>query len=133
MGHTALELHDSTVIALRAEGDDVVLELDAYIHVSDGEPGVDAGTGWSQPVRFTVRAGVVRRDFDGDSLSITDGAVRIGARVLDNMLPLALDEIGAVAVELVGSEGRLTVTGAALRIEPTGAAVFVERVPGDDE
>ncbi len=57
MPNLAIELHDSRVTGIRTEGSDVVLDLDAYVHLSDGEPGVDAGTGWTRPIRITVRDG----------------------------------------------------------------------------
>ena len=130
MPNAAIELHDSRVTGIHTEGSDVVLDFDAYVHMSDGEPGVDAGTGWKRPVRITVREGVVRRAFGADALWITNGVVWIGERMLDDLIPLALDEAGIVRIELVGAEGRLTVTGAGLRIEVTGDGVYVERFPG---
>jgi hypothetical protein len=133
MANAAIELHDSRVTAIHTEGSAVVLDLDAYVHVSDGRPGVDAGTGWSWPVRMSVRDGAVQRDFEGDALWIADGTVRIGDRMLDKMLPLALDQAGSVAIELTGGEGRMTVTGTGLRIESMGEGTFVEAVPADEE
>jgi hypothetical protein len=87
MPNIAIEIHDSGLTGIRAEGSDVVLDLDAYIHVSDGKPGVDSGTGWMRPVRITVRDAVVQRDFDGEVMWITDGVVRIDEHVFDNMIP----------------------------------------------
>ena len=80
-----------------------------------------------------MRDGVLWRDFEGDALWITEGVVRIGARVLDNLIPLELDEAGSVDVEFVGAQGQLTVAGAGLRIEPIGEGVHVERFPGSEE
>lgn len=56
MPNSAIELHDSAVTARRRRGGRVVLHLDAYVHVSDGEPGVDPGSG--RPVAFTVYDGI---------------------------------------------------------------------------
>ena len=73
MPNAAIELHDSSVTAIRMEGSDVVIDLDAYVHVSEGAPGIDAGTGWTQRVRMTVCDGVVRQKFDGETLCISTG------------------------------------------------------------
>lgn len=77
MPNSIIELHDSRMTRIRSEGSAVVLELNAYIHVSDGIPGVDAGTGWRQPIRMTIEGAVVRKDFEGEGLWITDGTIRV--------------------------------------------------------
>lgn len=54
MPNRAVELHDSQVISVRLEGGTCVIELAAYVHDSDGTPGVDAGTGWTQAAQLTL-------------------------------------------------------------------------------
>jgi hypothetical protein len=130
MSNASIELHDSRVTGIREEGLDVVIDLEAYVHVSEGAPGVDVGTGWSRRFQITVRGGVIRRDFLGEALRISDSVLRIGARELENAMPCEVDVAEAVALELVGDEGKLTVVGDGLRIEPTSAAVYVEAFPG---
>ena len=127
MTNAAIELHDSHVVSVRVVGSDVVIDLDAYVHVSDGVPGVDAGTGWARPVRITVRDATLQSTV-GDELLIYDGAAHVGSTRYENMLPLELDAAGDVHVELTGGEGMLRVRGTALHIEPTGEAKYIERV-----
>lgn len=57
MTNRLIELHDSDVLDVTLDGDDVVIAMSAYVHESEGRPGIDAGTGWTQPVRVTVIEG----------------------------------------------------------------------------
>lgn len=125
-----IELHDSRITAIRQAGGDVQLDLDAYVHMSEGRPGIDPGTGWTMPVTMTVRSGTLVRDFEGGSLWITEGTIRVGANVLDNECPVPVDVDDAVEVSVAGHEGSLTVTGTGLRVEAMGEARFVEVFPG---
>ena len=46
MPNSAIELHDSVITGIRTDDDaHVVIDIEAYVHVSNGEPGVDPGTG----------------------------------------------------------------------------------------
>jgi hypothetical protein len=72
-----IELHDTRITAVRQDGGDVQLNLDAYVHMSEGRTGIDPGTGWMMPVRMTIRSATVVRDFEGDRLWITEGTLTI--------------------------------------------------------
>lgn len=130
MSNQCIELHDSKVRALREARGEVQLELDAYVHMSEGRPGIDAGTGWTVPIRMTLSSATLVRDFEGDGLWITDGTIRVGSTVLDNECPVTFDVTDEIQIRFVGHEGSLTVTGTRLQVEPVGAATFVEAVPG---
>ncbi len=126
MANAVIELHDSRVVRVHAIGSDVVLDVDAYVHVSEGEPGVDEGTGWKRTVTVTIRNGSIRRTIENDLL-ISDGQLRVGEKTFDNMLPLDLDVAGDVSIELVGAEGTLSITGNGISVTPHGEATYVER------
>lgn len=125
-----IELHDSRLTAIRQDGDDLQLDLDAYVHMSEGRPGIDPGTGWTVLVRLTVRSATMTRDFEGDRLWITEGTITIGPTVLDGECPVDLEVDDAVEVRATGHEGSLTVTGTGLKVEAMGEAKFVEVFPG---
>ena len=125
-----IELHDSRITAIYQDGGDVHLDLEAYVHRSDGRPGIDPGTGWVVPVRMTIRSAAVVRGFEGEALWITEGTIRVGAKVLDNECPVSMDAADAVEVRLAGQEGSLTVVGTGLRVKATGEAKFVEVFTG---
>jgi hypothetical protein len=58
MTRTWLELHDSTVNAVRRDPSGVIVELDAYVHRWDAVAEGWKGTGWMQPV--LIRFGISR-------------------------------------------------------------------------
>ena len=126
----SIELHDSRLVALREKQGEAQIDFEAYVHVSEGRPGIDPGTGWTMPVRMTIPSATVVRAFEGESLWITDGAITVGSTVLDNECPVTLDVADEVQIRFVGHEGSLTVTGTGLRVEPTGDAKYVEEFPG---
>jgi len=42
---SAIEIHDSSLTSIAKHGDLLELRFRAYIHTSEGTPGVNAGTG----------------------------------------------------------------------------------------
>lgn len=118
----AIELHDSTLAAMRREGDALVLALrPAYVHRD--------GAGWSQEVDLhlsgaieaTVRAELPSR--------IWGGTLETPYGVAEGLLRLPLDASGPVRLvcELV-TGARIDVSATAIRIALLGEPRFVERV-----
>jgi hypothetical protein len=85
-----IELRDSRVLSVTLDGDGVVIAMSANVHESEGRPGIDAGTGWTQPVRVTVFEGRVVRRHEGDRLWILDGMLTVGDETFNNMMPTAM-------------------------------------------
>jgi len=53
MPNRAMEFHDSTFDGFDQDGQNLTLRFSAaYIHESDGKPGLDAGVDWIQEVRL---------------------------------------------------------------------------------
>ena len=118
----AIELHDSTLAAVRREGDTLVLELrPAYVHRD--------GAGWSQDADLRL-SGAVETVMPADlPLAIWDGALDTPHGTFDGLLPV-LPEIAdrvRFACELV-SGVRIDIAAAAFRIELRGEARFIESV-----
>jgi hypothetical protein len=56
MASRKIEIHDSELMSFEVSDDHIILELSpAYIHMSDGRPGIDVGTGWIQNAVIRVR------------------------------------------------------------------------------
>jgi hypothetical protein len=123
----AVELHDSKLVSWEARGTSLVLRLDGYVHSSLGVPGEDQGTGWSQVLELAVSEASVSCEPRELPLWISSGAVEISGRML-LLLPLPLEEAGAVALRFEGAGGTLAVSGAGLTLTALGEAVFVECV-----
>lgn len=118
----AIELHDSTLAAIRREGDALVLELrPAYVHRD--------GAGWSQDADLHLSGVADATAATSLPLAIWSGALDTPDRSFDGLLPVTLEIAGPVrlACELV-SGTRIEVSATAIRIALSGEARFVEMV-----
>jgi hypothetical protein len=132
--NAALEFHDSDLTALEVDDDRVTLRFAAaYIHRSEGVPGVDRGTGWTQEASVALAraklAGVVRLG----SPSLADDEVSLGDRHFAGLVPASLSYVGPVSVALLFLDGsRLRIDAEELHCELIGEPTYVEEFPGSD-
>ena len=131
MERRAIEFHDSELLFVRREGPNLRVRVSAYVHVSDGEPGRDSGTGWTQDVDFILRDALVETAAPAGKLELADGRLRIDDRLLENLVPLPFEDVGAVKLELDGIGGKFCATATSLSLLEAGEARFVEDVPGE--
>ena len=130
MKRRAIEFHDSELLFARLEGRDLRLRVAAYVHVSEGEPGRDSGTGWTQDVDFILRDAHVELPAP-ERLELSDGRLRNDDRLLEGMVPLPFEDVGAVRLELEGIGGNFCATATSISVVGLGEARFVEDVPED--
>ena len=126
-----IDLRDSKLVAVSwADGVAVVMLGPAFIHRSEGRPGVDAGTVWRQSAMFTLTNALV----SAHALlpeSVRSGSLRIGAELRENIIPAA--GVFSAAVELrldLNDKDHLNVTGDQIMITLTGEPELVENFPG---
>jgi hypothetical protein len=126
MKNRALELHDSEIKLISSANGLIELLLDAYVHESDGVPGVDSGTGWIQPVSVKITAANMAQRVT-TPITLTDGELKVGSMLLQNCIPLPYHATGGVdfMVQTVENEN-LRITGSAIDVESIGTAKFVE-------
>lgn len=124
----AIELHDSELAAVSRNGDEILVSLSrAYLHRSSGRPGVDAGTGWVQPATLTLEGATLICTSTVFPTWISDGHLRVGSEMHDNLIPAVGDFSGAVELSLVlAMGGTVVVQGHRFVIQLHGEAVFVE-------
>lgn len=97
-----LEIHDTKLAAIESGGPDVVLHLaPAYVHRSDGRPGVDPGTGWLQDFDLLIYAAVVETVPLELPCRLSGGSIALGEARWNNVIPLPLryhgEEAGRVS------------------------------------
>ena len=130
------ELHDSRIaISWFDYGSAIIIFSHAYIHRSEGEPGRDSGTGWSQRAEL-----VIGEDTQIDlprawPCSIYYGSLELNDVVYENEIPIPLAHEGSVrfkleiaddddnpmSVEFIGKNANLTLLG---------EAHYVDEFPG---
>ena len=130
MPNRAMEFHDSTFDRVERVGADLALHFSAaYIHESEGEPGVDAGSGWVQGLRLHISDASLNGQILHLPCKLWGGSICLGEKQFENALPIPLDYQGHVKVTL-GETSNLTVTGTGLRVELCGQPKYVEEFPG---
>lgn len=123
----AIEFHDSTLVGVSHLGTSVVLKFaDAYVHESAGQPGVADGRGWYQPAVITVSEASIQ-GAPKESVTLSDGSVRVGDVVHSGVVPLGAVLQGVVELSLIYSSALpCVIRGSALSIELTGEPSGVE-------
>jgi hypothetical protein len=130
MSNRAMEFHDSTFDGIEREGANLSLRFSAaYIHESEGEPGVDAGSGWIQELRFIISDASQIGEIVDLPCDLSNGSVCLDDRRLENVIPIPLDYRGRVELRLNQTNG-LTITGTSLRVELRGEPKYLEEFSG---
>ena len=129
--NTAIELHDSTCLAIEVDnrGRGFVL-LDAYVHRTAGEPGVTRGEGGVQRIRIRVDAMSVHGEIGDLPADIYQGTLTVGLSTQANMVPFPVTYTESVLLSLMLSDDarEIAISGISLSIESEGEFRFVEHV-----
>jgi len=125
MNH-ALEFHDSHVESMVESGKTLRIILTAYVHRSDGRPGVDAGAGYTQPVELVfapVAAGSLSLQHSG---ALCDGTLIANGQSM-SLVPLPYSAAGHISLSLSFTSGAtFSATATSVSCAATGEAQFVE-------
>ena len=126
----AIELHDSRVSSIGSDGDQITLLFEpAYIHESEGRPGIDGGTGWSQRCQLRFASASMEGTLPELPCDLMGRDLIIGAEVYGNLIPVPREILGAVSLRLRFYPGcETTISGASLALETLGTPRFVEEV-----
>ena len=96
----AIEFHDSEVLSITEQDQRVVIEMVVYLHVSDGRPAFDRGTGWTQHASLTLEGATVSAHVVAP-FGLVDGLLVVGEQRFDNLVPLPFEAAGEVRLELI--------------------------------
>ena len=126
--NTAIEFHDSEVSIIEANAESVrVLFSAAYIHRSEGIPGVDSGEGYVQAVELQI-ANATWKGMIGECVGkISDGDLFVAGTPV-RLVPFPFEAADEVRLELQFTNGAtLCASGTSVHIRHTGEARFIER------
>ena len=131
MLNRAIEIHDSRLDSLSVEGHEAVLYFSrVYIHQSEGKPGVDAGTGWTQVAIIRIDNAMIGSLFTEWPRNLQDGYLKLNGEVSDNMIPIPLDHSGSVELRLEDWNEVVFASGTHIRLELLGEAQYVWEFSG---
>src|SRR5277367_1401136 len=90
--NTVIEIHDSRVVEINGSNGIVAVHFKpAYLHKSEGRPGIDVGTGWSQEAKLFFSKATVGGDFPDWPCDIMDGEIVVDGERHDNLIPVPLE------------------------------------------
>jgi hypothetical protein len=125
--NAAVEIHDSTLERIESKGTDVIALINAYVHRSVGRPGVDSGTGWSQPVQLRFLNGHATGDIATIPMELLDGRLVLSGETLENTFPIPLQHVGSCRIEFESwNEARVVIDGDGVTGVFVGPPVYVE-------
>ena len=129
--NSAIEFHDSEVADIALDGDSVIISFkEAYVHKSQGTPAVDSGTGWTQAAKLFIGAASIEGVFPDFPCWIADGSLRIEGVDTDELIPIPLNCIGRVRLEIdFHRDSRVIIAGNSAKLVLIGEPTFVEDVP----
>jgi len=130
--NSAIDFHDSDISQIQETGRCVFVEFaPAYVHKSEGRPGIDTGTGWLQDARLTLTGASVSGNRPLLPESLWDGSLQVGGQKHNNVFPTPIPAVGPVVLNLVFASGHeVVVSGEAVELEWIGEATYVEEVAG---
>ena len=123
-----VELHDSKVAEIvDCHGTVTVHFSPAYLHKSEGRPGVDPGIGWVQNARLVFEDASIHGGIPKLPCDVMDGELFVGAESYGHLIPVPLEVTTAIELRLVFDSARtVTVKGRGVRLELLGEPRYVE-------
>jgi hypothetical protein len=127
-----IELHDSEIAAVVLEhGAAKVIFSHAYIHRSEGKPGSDAGSGWSQRAELMIEAATVTDLPAAWPCKIYDGALEFAGVEWKNLIPIPLEGKGRIRLKLDIADaddkfGPIEIHGQSAKLTLIGEASYLE-------
>ncbi len=128
---TSIEFHDSDLSSFNIHENVLVVELHpAYIHKWEMTNGKWIGTGCVQNAKITIDKAANLKKFLAVPLQISDGMIRVGDTIFDNLVPVTFHKNGPIVMKLhLISGDTFEVSGGAITIELHGESKFVEKLP----
>ena len=129
--NAALELHDSKVSAAQEAGGTLRLLFSAaYIHHSEGRPGIDPGAGFVQPAEL-VFSGASWHGLSPECAGpLSDGTLTAGGESF-SLIPFPFSVTGELKAEFVFVSGAvLSVSAKSVACSCAGEPRFVETYGG---
>lgn len=127
MPNRAIEIHDSVLDKILILDGTAVLHFPhLYIHQSDGTPGVDSGTGWSQTGYLRIKHATIVGSFPEIPCDLHGGYIKMGELILNNEIPIPLTYHGTVELRLESWDKVVLISGHNAELELYGEPEYIE-------
>ena len=132
MANRNIEIHDSELKSVKVSDGHIILELSpAYIHMSDGRPGIDAGTGWIQNAVIRVRGDAIAGSMSQLPCNLWDGYLKVNGECSDNLIPIPLVASGDIELHFTSTGGEsFWVRGDHITLELLDEPEYIEEFSG---
>jgi hypothetical protein len=126
--NSIIEIHDSRVTEIIEQGEAVLVHFQpAYLHKSEGRPGIDSGTGWLQEARLIFTEAAASGNFPEWPCDIMDGELIVDGERYAGSIPVPLEVARPVELRLMfDSIHTVSVKGGGVRLELVGEPRYVE-------
>ncbi len=137
MPNRVIEIHDSAIDRITIENSVASIHCPSVsIHQFEGEPFEDAGIGWTQEAVLRVTDARVDGTFSaalqvwgGDIVYLSDGSLRMGDVISDNLIPIPLRITTDIQLKLESCGETVEVRGTSAQLELIGEPKFAEALP----
>lgn len=132
MGGSVIQLQGSQLEAVQTnEGIISVRFAPARVVKSEGVPGVDASTLWTQAATMAFQDGELEGEFLSFPAILTGGKITINRLSYVDMIPIPLDSAGFLRLLLTFVEARreLAIVGSSASLELLGHAKYIKHLP----
>lgn len=133
---TYFEFHDSVLAGFTEEGAKCVLDFrPAYVHRSEGRPGIDPGDGFWQDLRIVVCDAKIKKPDLVLPADIDDGLLTVGEIRMSNIAPTQFREEKKVVMKLFTMAGgaEIEIEGTSIEVQTIGEPRFAEHFPGSSK
>jgi len=136
MKQSVIELHDSIVSAIDLHEEAVVIVFShAYVHISNGVPGRDPGSGWSKGAELTIRNANTDNLPRGWPCEIYSGCLQVGDKEYENEIPIPLSTQDKTCLRMKvccpdGDYYSVEIRGLGAQLTLLGEPRYVEEFPG---
>jgi hypothetical protein len=129
---SALELHDSKIASVEQSGSSLVFHFSsAYIHQSEGDPGVSSGEGFVQPALLEFLGASWSDGLPSQPEVISNAEIVVNGEVF-SLIPCNLQLDSPVQAKFIFVSGRtLTISAASASLKLTGTPHWVESYVGN--
>jgi hypothetical protein len=131
--NTCFEFHDSVLAEIKEEAGRCLLRFHpAYIHRSEGRPGIDVGDGFTQDLQIVIGGAKIRKMACVLPTEISGGSITVGDTQMLNCAPVPFLEKKKISLKILpaSASGPIEIEGSSIEIRTAGEAVSVESFPG---